>query len=97
MRWTTKPQPSLPDTGYFTIMVKSSPHWCMPRKKRSFVGEPHRLTVTLGRDQRKAVEVIALRNRTSAATVVRWAVDDYAKRGESVDERPVRRNNRKAE
>jgi len=36
-----------------------------------------RLTITLGTDQRRLIEAIAIERRTSAATVIRWAVDAY--------------------
>ncbi len=36
-----------------------------------------RLTVTLGDDQRRRIAAIARQRRTSAATVIRWAVDRY--------------------
>lgn len=36
-----------------------------------------RLTITLGRDQRSQLEAIAGHERTSIATVIRWALDEY--------------------
>jgi hypothetical protein len=36
-----------------------------------------RLTITLAAGQRKKIELIANKHLTSAATVIRWAVDDY--------------------
>lgn len=36
-----------------------------------------RLTITMGDDQRGQVELIARRRRTSAASVIRWAIDAY--------------------
>ena len=36
-----------------------------------------RLTITLGKGQRRKIEAIAKRQRTSTATVIRWAVDKY--------------------
>lgn len=39
-----------------------------------------RLTITIGQDQRGHVEAIARRRRTSAATVIRWAIDAYVAR-----------------
>lgn len=38
---------------------------------------PDRLTITLGEDQRRRVSEIARQHRTSVATVIRWAVDQY--------------------
>lgn len=42
---------------------------------KPFLDDARRLTVSLGKDQRIFVEKIALQQRTSAATVIRWAVD----------------------
>jgi|GEM_PF-4750244 len=39
--------------------------------------KPDRLTITLGRDQRSQIEAIAGHERTSIATVIRWALDEY--------------------
>lgn len=36
-----------------------------------------RLTITLADDQRRRITAIARQRRTSAATVIRWAVDKY--------------------
>jgi hypothetical protein len=36
-----------------------------------------RLTITLGAGQRRLIEAIARMRRTSAATVIRWALDEY--------------------
>jgi predicted transcriptional regulator len=36
-----------------------------------------RLTITLGRGQRQKLAKIAHERRTSTATVIRWAVDDF--------------------
>lgn len=36
-----------------------------------------RLTITLGAGQRRRIESIANERRTSAATIIRWALDDY--------------------
>lgn len=36
-----------------------------------------RLTITLGGGQRQKIEAIAKGRRTSAATVIRWALDEY--------------------
>lgn len=55
-------------------------------KKRS-----GRLTVTLGTDQRRKIEIIAKRLRTSAATIIRWALDEYIARSE----KPPKPNSRK--
>ena len=40
-------------------------------------GKPERLTITLGSGQRRRIEAIAKKRRTSAATVIRWALDEY--------------------
>jgi hypothetical protein len=37
----------------------------------------NRLTITLAKGQRGRIEAIAKRRHTSAATVIRWAVDKY--------------------
>ncbi len=48
-----------------------------------------RLTITLGAGQRERIESIASERRTSAATIIRWALDEYieahpvSKRGRS--------------
>ena len=39
--------------------------------------KPERLTITLGAGQRKRISAIASQRRTSAATVIRWALDEY--------------------
>lgn len=44
------------------------------------VEKAERLTVTVGKGQRRQLEVIAKKRRTSAATVVRWALDEYFER-----------------
>jgi len=36
-----------------------------------------RLSITLGKGQRKQLQAIAEQRRTSLATVIRWALDDY--------------------
>lgn len=36
-----------------------------------------RLTITLGKGQRKALKGIAVKRRTSLATVIRWALDHF--------------------
>lgn len=36
-----------------------------------------RLTITLGKGQRKALKGIAAKRRTSLATVIRWALDHF--------------------
>jgi predicted transcriptional regulator len=45
--------------------------------------KPHRLTVTLLAGQRRKLESIAERKHISAATVIRWAVDEYLRRESS--------------
>lgn len=45
--------------------------------RKSRAAKARRLTITLGGDQRRQIESIAKERRTSAATVIRWAVDDY--------------------
>lgn len=44
---------------------------------KSTVAGPDRLTITLGAGQRRKLAAIAKRRRTSQATVVRWALDEY--------------------
>jgi predicted transcriptional regulator len=44
------------------------------------MAKSERLTITLGPDQRRQLTKIAQRRRTSTATVIRWAVDDYIRR-----------------
>jgi predicted transcriptional regulator len=39
-----------------------------------------RLTITLGTGQRRQLADIARRLRTSRATIIRWALDDYIAR-----------------
>lgn len=59
-------------------MVRPSPLRCNPMKqssKRSAKSE--RLTITLGGGQRKQIASIAKQRRTSAATIIRWALDEY--------------------
>lgn len=36
-----------------------------------------RLTITLGNDQLRQIATLAKRRRTSAAAVIRWALDAY--------------------
>lgn len=49
----------------------------MKREKSDKSGRSERLTITLGSDQRRKLAVIARKRRTSAATVIRWALDEY--------------------
>jgi hypothetical protein len=58
-------------------MVSISPLWCILMKRDKKSERPKRLTITLARGQRGKIEAIAKRRRTSAATVIRWAVDKY--------------------
>lgn len=53
--------------------------------KRSSKGteKPERLTITLGDGQRRQIELIAKDLRTSAATVIRWALDQYIEANEA--------------
>jgi hypothetical protein len=43
-----------------------------------------RLTITLGGGQRQKIGLIAKQHRTSAATVIRWALDEYIEANEVV-------------
>jgi len=36
-----------------------------------------RLTITLGAGQKPKIDAIAKKKRTNAATVIRWAIDQY--------------------
>lgn len=49
----------------------------MERSKRGMPSKSERLTITLGSDQRRKLNAIARKRRTSAATVIRWALDEY--------------------
>jgi hypothetical protein len=49
----------------------------MKRTEGKSSGKPERLTITLGGGQRRKIEAIAKSRRTSAATVIRWALDEY--------------------
>ncbi|MBK9126359.1 MAG: hypothetical protein IPM13_00960 [Phycisphaerales bacterium] len=49
----------------------------MDRQGRHKVDRSERLTVTLGKGQRARINAIAKRRRTSVATVIRWALDEY--------------------
>ena len=46
-------------------------------KKENKSDKSKRLTITLGKGQRGRIEAIAKKRHTSAATVIRWAVDSY--------------------
>jgi hypothetical protein len=61
------------------IMVSASPLRCNVMKivNRDKLDKSERLTITLGKGQRRRIEAIAKKNRTSAATVIRWALDEY--------------------
>jgi hypothetical protein len=48
----------------------------MKRTPKS-VAKSERLTITLAVGQRKKIESIANQHRTSAATIIRWAIDEY--------------------
>lgn len=60
-------------------MVIDSPEWCTPMAKvsRESADKADRLTITLGKGQRARIAAIARMRRTSAATVIRWALDEY--------------------
>ena len=45
--------------------------------KNTSVKKPPRLTVTLGQGQREALQVIANRNHTKLAFIVRYALDRF--------------------
>jgi hypothetical protein len=62
---------------HLTIMVNISPLWCILMKQDIKSGKSRRLTITLAKGQRGRIEAIARRRHTSAATVIRWAVDKY--------------------
>jgi predicted transcriptional regulator len=47
------------------------------RKLKRTTSKAARLTITLGDDQRREIESIARERRTSSATVIRWAIDQY--------------------
>lgn len=44
--------------------------------------KPERLTVTLGGGQRRKIGWMAKQRRTSVATVIRWALDDFIEANE---------------
>ena len=54
-----------------------SPVRCNLMKRSGKSSTTERLTITLGGGQRQKIEAIAKDRRTSAATVVRWALDEY--------------------
>lgn len=56
-------------------------------------GQTERLTVTLGRGQRSRIAALAKTRRTSVATVIRWALDDYI--AANGDDRPSGRTRRR--
>lgn len=45
--------------------------------KNSTSAPSDRLTITLGEDQRRQVAAMARQRRTSEASIIRWAVDEY--------------------
>lgn len=49
----------------------------MKRESRQQPEGPERLTITLGKGQKARIAAIARKQRTSAATVIRWALDAY--------------------
>ncbi len=49
----------------------------MMRGKTDRSAKSGRLTITLGKDQRREIVAMANERRTSAATVIRWALDEY--------------------
>lgn len=49
----------------------------MPRQTHQASDRSERLTITLGKGQRSRIALIAKKRRTSAATVIRWALDEY--------------------
>jgi predicted transcriptional regulator len=51
----------------------------MPRSEKAPT-KGERLTITLGEDQRRQIAAIAQRRRTSAASIIRWAIDEYIAR-----------------
>jgi hypothetical protein len=66
------------DGDILTISVKTSPLRCKLMKRVSKSGTTsERLTITLGAGQRDKIESIANERRISAATIIRWALDEY--------------------
>lgn len=49
----------------------------MMKRASKGVATSERLTITLGDGQREKIESIASERRTSAATIIRWALDEY--------------------
>jgi hypothetical protein len=49
----------------------------MTRQSSEQLERSDRLTITFGKGQRGKIEAIAKKRRTSAATVIRWALDEY--------------------
>jgi hypothetical protein len=54
-----------------------SPLIIMLRSRKVGGGNPKRLTITVGDDQLRQIARIARERRTSAAAVIRWALDAY--------------------
>lgn len=50
---------------------------CMKRTSPGTSSKAERLTITLGDDQRRQVEAIARDRRTSSASIIRLAVDEF--------------------
>lgn len=65
----------------------------MKSQARVQKGQTERLTVTLGRGQRSRIAALARTRRTSVATVIRWALDDYI--AANGDDRPSGRTRRR--
>ncbi len=77
-------------------MVISSPLRCNMMKQGSLnSAKSERLTITLGGGQRQKIEAIATHRRTSAATVIRWALDEYIEANEAGGQSPPGRSKRK--
>jgi predicted transcriptional regulator len=52
----------------------------MNRGKSDKATKTDRLTITLGAGQARQIAAIARRLRTSRATIIRWALDEYIER-----------------
>jgi len=65
------------------------------RTKKARSAPAERLTITLGQDQRRRISIIARERRTSEASIIRWAVDEYiAAHAQSAPEAALTRGTR---
>jgi hypothetical protein len=55
-------------------------------KEKLREAKTERLTITLGEGQRRSIAEIAREQRTSVATVIRWAVDRYLEKQRGAQE-----------